>query len=244
MEQSEYKVMFDMEQGHWWFVARRFLALDWLKRLTKKGALVLDAGCGTGMNMQHLDGYAKTTGVDNSSTALSYCRLRGCNSLIQADIMNLPFKDGTFDAVVCLGVLYHRMITDDAKALSQMQRVLRKGGVAVITSPAFKFLSSRHDEVMHSIRRYTLEEFQQKISQAGFKILKASYIFMLIFPLVFVMRFIQKAGLLPVAYVSDFRMHSPLVNNAFIAALKLERALIKFMRLPFGTTVMCAAQKQ
>jgi SAM-dependent methyltransferase len=54
---------------------------------------------------------------------------------LNADMTRLPFRDGTFDLVFASHVLEH--IQDDRLALSEVRRVLRRGGVAVLPVPVF-----------------------------------------------------------------------------------------------------------
>lgn len=52
---------------------------------------------------------------------------------VKADICNLPFENGTFDVILCNHVLEH--IPDDTKAMSEMYRVLKKGGWGIFQIP-------------------------------------------------------------------------------------------------------------
>ncbi len=52
---------------------------------------------------------------------------------VKADICNLPFKDNTYDVILCNHVLEH--IPDDTKAMQELFRVLRKGGMAILQIP-------------------------------------------------------------------------------------------------------------
>ena len=52
---------------------------------------------------------------------------------LQASLTDLPFPDGCFDLIICFHVLEH--IPDDAAAMSELQRVLRSGGVALVQVP-------------------------------------------------------------------------------------------------------------
>lgn len=52
---------------------------------------------------------------------------------VKADITNLPFKDESFDAILCNHVLEH--IKDDTKAMMELLRVLKKGGWAILQIP-------------------------------------------------------------------------------------------------------------
>jgi SAM-dependent methyltransferase len=63
---------------------------------------------------------------------LTGARLQPTPWFAQADAQALPFKQGTFDRVLCAGVLYH--VRDCERALREMRRVLRPGGRAVIST--------------------------------------------------------------------------------------------------------------
>ncbi|GAA3564432.1 class I SAM-dependent methyltransferase [Snuella lapsa] len=52
---------------------------------------------------------------------------------VKADICDLPFDDGIFDVILCNHVLEH--IPDDTKAMSELYRVLKLGGMAVLQIP-------------------------------------------------------------------------------------------------------------
>lgn len=52
---------------------------------------------------------------------------------VKADICNLPFKDNEFDVIFCNHVLEH--IPDDTKAMQELYRVLKKGGMAILQIP-------------------------------------------------------------------------------------------------------------
>ncbi|MAM20120.1 MAG: methyltransferase domain-containing protein [Bacteroidota bacterium] len=52
---------------------------------------------------------------------------------VKADICNLPFKDNSFDFILCNHVLEH--IPDDTKAMQELYRILRPGGTAILQIP-------------------------------------------------------------------------------------------------------------
>ena len=87
---------------------------------------LLDAGCGTGSNLDELAAFGRATGVDLSAEALRFCRTRGV-SAARAGLLALPFPDGTFDGVTSFDVVYHGWVKDDRAAVREMARVLRPG---------------------------------------------------------------------------------------------------------------------
>jgi ubiquinone/menaquinone biosynthesis C-methylase UbiE len=99
---------------------------------------LLEAGCGGNPAVQFLDVCARYTGIDFSRQGIRVSSqvLAGCgvpHELCVGDICSMPFADASFDAVYSAHVLYH--IADAAsqrRALEEIARVLRPGGVAVI----------------------------------------------------------------------------------------------------------------
>jgi SAM-dependent methyltransferase len=98
------------------------------------GARLLDVGCGTGHHLADLRarGY-DAAGVDGSADMLGHARaLNPGADVRQADVEALPFPDASFDYVLCVEVL--RYLPDPRAAVREMARVLRPGGVALVTA--------------------------------------------------------------------------------------------------------------
>lgn len=62
---------------------------------------------------------------------------------VKADLTNLPFEDNTFDVIFCNHVLEH--IVEDKKAMSEMYRVLKKGGWGIFQVPLFQTKNTYED---------------------------------------------------------------------------------------------------
>ncbi|MCL5991135.1 MAG: class I SAM-dependent methyltransferase [Bacteroidetes bacterium] len=72
----------------------------------------------------------------------------------RADLTNLPFKDESFDCIICYHVLEH--IIDDNNAIREMYRVLKKGGWAIIQSPfdnSLEYSFERQDIITKAERK-------------------------------------------------------------------------------------------
>lgn len=95
---------------------------------------VLDAGCGSGRWARFLSQHvAFVEAVDPSDAAFSAAAVHHDLQNVRftcAGIEELPFADGSFDAVVCLGVLHH--LPDPVGGLSNLVRKLRPGGTMVL----------------------------------------------------------------------------------------------------------------
>ncbi|HUM05571.1 MAG TPA: class I SAM-dependent methyltransferase [Terriglobales bacterium] len=116
-------------------VSRRRFTLEMVESRLAPGSKILDVGCGTG----HLAGALMQRGydawgVDFSEGMVQYAAVHYRADRFQVgDIERIPFPDNTFDGIVCLGVMEY--LSSDEKALREMWRVLKPGGVAIITTP-------------------------------------------------------------------------------------------------------------
>jgi 2-polyprenyl-6-hydroxyphenyl methylase/3-demethylubiquinone-9 3-methyltransferase len=118
-----------------------------LERVTAS-TRALDMGCGNGRTGGPLllDRGASYTGVDISQTAVAAAREFGLDARVIEDASSLPFDSGSFDFVLCMEVLEHLFRPDFAAA--EMARVLRQGGVALITVPNVAYWRRRIDLAM------------------------------------------------------------------------------------------------
>ncbi|MFX1570947.1 MAG: methyltransferase domain-containing protein [Promethearchaeota archaeon] len=70
------------------------------------------------------------------------------------DLISLPYRDGIFDFVSALDVLEH--INDDELAISEISRILKKNGIAVITVPHRMKYYTTQDKIIGHYRRYEI----------------------------------------------------------------------------------------
>jgi ubiquinone/menaquinone biosynthesis C-methylase UbiE len=118
------------------YLVRRQHVLDMLQRSGVHGR-VLDIGCGPGVLTAELMAREwRVTGIDLSAGMLAAAS-KSMSSLPQgsigfaaAEATHLPFRDGVFDAVLCIGVISY--VDDVAALLGEVNRVLRPGGQAVL----------------------------------------------------------------------------------------------------------------
>ena len=113
-------------------------AMARLKRmLGARGGRLLDAGCGALASAEYAGlgaGFDKRVCVDFARAALLEARgkLGESGVFVQADVARLPFREGTFDAVLCAHVLYHLPPDEQAGAAREIHRALAEGGRAII----------------------------------------------------------------------------------------------------------------
>ena len=103
------------------------------------GQAVLDVACGTGIVARtvadRIGTGGRVVGVDLNDAMLTVARrVRPDLDWRQGVVADLPFPDGSFDAVLCQMALM--FFPDQARALREMARVARPGGVVALAVPA------------------------------------------------------------------------------------------------------------
>jgi ubiquinone/menaquinone biosynthesis C-methylase UbiE len=100
----------------------------------ESGPKLLDVGCGTGFHLARLRSRGfEVAGIDGSEDMLARARTANPGAdLRQGDVSALPFPDASFDVVLCVEVL--RYLAQPEACLKEMARVLRPGGVCLVTA--------------------------------------------------------------------------------------------------------------
>jgi SAM-dependent methyltransferase len=241
MQAHTYPIMYRVEESHWWFVGRRRILSSFVKQLVAgvEEPRILDVGCGTGANLEMLSQFGSAEGVDVSSEALAFCRSRGLEAVKKGEAEKLPYESNSFDLVTGLDVVEH--LDDDLAGLSEMHRVLRPGGTALLFVPAFMFLWGVQDDISHHRRRYTIKEFREVVTRAGFKIDRTTYVNITFFLPILLGRLLMRAtGFQP---ESENNLTVGFMNGILGKIFGSEAALLRFINFPFGVSAVCVARK-
>jgi len=240
---DEYRRMADLEGVQWWYAGMRRIARALLSpHLASEGSgtrRILDAGCGTGWNLQDLSIFGDTHGIDLSPLAVITTRLRG-GRVTQGNVLQLPYPASSFDVVTSFDVLYHAWVKDDAQAVRELARVLRPGGLILVKTPALKILWGAHDEAVHSRHRYTRGELERLLQGAGLHLVRSTYANSLLFPVLLSRRFLDRVLN---RHGSDVALLPPPVERAFFGLLAIEAFLVRRLALPIGASVFALARK-
>lgn len=247
MRPSELRKMRQLEDTYWWFVGRRHLVRSLIERFSpEESRLILDAGCGTGGTLSHLQGMGELWGCDIANESLEACRARGFDNLTQSPVENLDFPDARFDVVVSCDVIEH--IEADAQALGEMARVLRPGGILVLTVPAHRWLWSAHDEALDHLRRYETADLRRLIEGAGLEIELYSKAVAISMPAILASVAYRRLRRLfsgrgeKAQQTALFDLPRPL-NTALIWLLDIETWLMRYISLPLGASLVVVARK-
>ena len=156
----------ETDERLWWYRGRRRIVMEVARSLPlPRPARVLDAGCGSGRNMEELAALGEVVGLEPSEASLAAARARDVGAVVHGSLERAPFDDGEFDLATALDVIEH--IDDDHAALVELRRVVRPGGFLLVTVPAYPALWGPHDEANHHRRRYTRRALLGVAASAG-----------------------------------------------------------------------------
>jgi SAM-dependent methyltransferase len=124
--------------------------------------LLIDIGCGEKPYAEITKPYVKShVGVDHKGTLHDKSKIDRFGTAYE-----IPAKDGEFDCALCTAVLEH--LEEPDKAISEANRVLKKGGYAIYTVPLFWHL---HEEP-RDFYRYTKYGLKYLFEKNGFEIVE------------------------------------------------------------------------
>jgi SAM-dependent methyltransferase len=234
VQTAQFQLHADIEQQHWWFVARRRI----LQRLAAEllppspDATVIDVGCGTGANIAALAENYQCVGIDTSDEAIRFARQRfphvrfvtGC---APRDLGPWMSRAGL---VLLMDVLEH--VGDDFALLSELLAAAQPGTHFLLTVPADESLWGEHDESFGHFRRYDRLRLAQVWAGLPVKTLLISHFNSRLLPLVRLVRARNRwRGRAAGRAGTDFWLPSPPVNRALASVLAGEAGrLVEVLR--------------
>jgi SAM-dependent methyltransferase len=149
--------------------------------LTPEHGRILDIGCGSSRIVQTMP---RAVGMDLALRKLRWLRGAG-RQLLQGDMNALPFRDGSFDAVVCSEVIEH--IPREHVHLEELVRVIRPRGTLILGTPDYGKRLWRTLEwiygrifpggyVKEHINRYTHDGLRADLEELGLEVMDCRYV--------------------------------------------------------------------
>jgi len=203
----------------------------WLRKRAQPGQLLLNIGCGSG----EYNGAARAMGLRvlgcepeaeahrlAASTVPEGCEVRQCGLL--------ELRSEPADYIVMHDVLEH--IEDDATAVRALHGLLKPGGVAVVSVPAYQWLFGNHDVQLGHFRRYTRGSLLA-VLRGSFEIEASRYYGASLIPVALWFSRLSKKPY-PVAAASGGLMH---------ALMSWVCGLESHVPMPMGTSVLARVRK-
>ena len=240
MDRAAYDGMSAIENRHWWFVARRSIIASLIDRIDlPEVPRILEAGCGTGGNLELLADYGQLDAFEYDDDARALSAAKGiCPVRFGALPDRVDSGNAPYDLIAMLDVLEH--IDDDRASLATLGTLLARDGRMIVTVPAVPSLWSNHDVLHHHKRRYTRDGLSAVFAAAGLVVEDIGYFNSLLFPLALAQRLAARVtgSEQPV----DSLPAKPL-NAALQAVFSAERHMLGKVRFPIGLSLYAIARR-
>ena len=233
------------EDTHYWFRALRRNARTLLLQATGGRPLgrIIDCGAGTGRNLDWLSQYGDAVGLELSPLGLAVGRAHD-RRLVRGSVTALPFASDSADLATSFDVLYCLDEAAEARALREMWRVLRPGGIALFNVAALDILRGSHSTLTGEVRRYTRARLRARLLAADFTIDRLTFASLAPFPAALAVRSFERlSGRASQPSEADLQVPPAPLNAALDVVLACEAAWLGFGNLPIGTSIMATARK-
>lgn len=241
MSPEAYLQMQAVEREHWWFAGRRAIIASIISKIgLPKAPDILEAGCGTGGNLNLLSTFGRTYAFEMNATALDIARKNNQAAEVRQGQLPdaIPYENLMFDLVCMFDVLEH--VENDLAALQALSEKINPGGYLFVTVPALPMLWSEHDVKLHHYRRYMREQLADVIEQAGLESCWMSYFNFTLLPLALLSRWYARfTGNKP----TGEEMPPVPVNRIFRNIFLAERYWLFPKKLPIGLSLAVIARK-
>ena len=223
-----------LERWHWWFRGRQRIFEDILRRELPddRRRVVVTVGCGPIEGLRWLLPFAghegRVIGLDADASHAG--NLIPGVLYVVGRLETTPLHDACADVVLALDVLEH--IEDDVAALREAARMIRPGGVLIVSVPALPSLWGPQDEVNLHVRRYTRSRLADAFSRSGLPRPRLSYFNTFLFPVVAAVRWARRLT----GRNDDNR--PGLMNDFLLSVFQLERILLRRVTLPVGVSLL------
>ena len=239
MERVVYDHMAELDQRHWWYLGRRKVLAEIIRRIVRPpaDAQILEVGCGTGHNFQMLTKFGSVDAVELDETARSMAERRLGRRVLPDPLPELTsVADEGYDVICAFDVIEH--IPDDDHAIATIAAKLKPGGKLAMTVPAHRWMWSAHDVINHHKRRYSKRSLKALIEGSPLQLEAIGYLNSILFPLAVGQRMVSKA-----LGKQDSKLGIPPapINSMLEHIFATERHLIGRVPLPAGLSLFAVA---
>jgi len=241
MNAAEYANMDRMEATHWYYAGKRVIARHWLEQAgpPRPDQLLLDCGAGTGRFAKEMETSCRVMVLDDHEESLRILRTRfRADQILSLAGDQVPLPAASLDYVTALDVLEHT--PDDRAVVAGFARLLKPGGVALVTVPASMALWSDWDVSLHHYRRYSRPQLKALFPDSEWELLHVNYTNIVIYPAVWVIRKWRK--IFPSQSRSEDK-EPPQWLNAILQKIFVGLALWR-APLPIGVSLVLVARRR
>jgi SAM-dependent methyltransferase len=248
MDAAEYANIAALETEHWYYSGKRRFVRDWIQRVRppRPEDVLLDCGAGTGSFAKEMEQFCRVMVVVDHEEALKLLRPRfQPEQILSLAGDQVPLPDGALEYVTALDVLEH--VPDDAAVVRGFHRLLKPGGLVVVTVPASMALWSDWDVALHHFRRYSRPQLRALFPAEGWETVYVNYTNVLVYPAVWAVRRwrilrLRKGESGEVSIRSEDRL-PPRWVNSLLRQVFVRMANWRFP-FPFGVSLVLVARRR
>lgn len=251
MDALAYQQFLGLEKTHWWFIGRRRIFFELLKRFLPKkdDLLIMDVGCGYGGMLEGLSELGNAMGMEIDLDSARASLDRGCGGICLGSGYDMPIREDSVDLFTLFDAIEH--IEDDEKVVNQCAKALKPGGHIMITVPAYQFLYADNDRIAQHLRRYTRPRLKRIVRNAGLEVVKATHYNVLLFPLILPAVLLIKIKEKLRGPIGPERQGSTNLSYKYPGVLSMllreifssERFFLPWISMPFGHSIALIARK-
>lgn len=180
-----------VEEESFWFAHRNRAIVVAAKRFPPVGGPILDVGAGNGfVTVGLVKAGFPTIAIEPSGAGAALAVKRGLSVVLRGTLPSPAVAREIAGAIGLFDVIEH--VQNDVEWLSSLREYLKSGGRIYITTPAYAWLWSAIDEQSGHYRRYSLRSLRHLVTQAGFSVEFATYIFWCLPPAIFLARRLRR----------------------------------------------------
>lgn len=238
----------ESEESSFWYVPRNNLIAWTLGKYFPDAKSFYEMGCGTAivlMGLHEKNPSLKLTGSDIYPSGLEVAKARmgdNVDALFQSDAHGIPYRD-EFDVIGAFDVIEH--IDDDVGAMHELMQTLKPGGGAIFVVPRHMFMWSIMDDLACHKRRYGRRQFDARVREAGFEIIRTFSFGMLTLPLQYFSRKIMqrfRKGEKMADYL-ELKV-SPLTGFVLRVLFEIDQIPVRLgVNYPFGASLVVVARR-
>ena len=239
MERNVYVRQYNQNRNHWWFEGRKLILSRILNKYISKKKIILDYGCGVGINLDMLSKFGKVFYYDKSKLAINYVKKKFSNKNYFININELLKYKKKFDLIVATDVIEH--IKKDEKEIIKISHLLKKDGYILITVPAFQSLYSSKDISLKHFRRYNKETLHNLLNKYFIEIKFTYFNFILFLPISVLILFFKITKIKFINRVE--KKPNFFINKLAFYLFAFESFFINKIKFPFGISLLFFGKK-
>jgi 2-polyprenyl-3-methyl-5-hydroxy-6-metoxy-1,4-benzoquinol methylase len=229
MKCEQFDLHADIEERHWWFVARRRILREVVATILppSRQTTIVDVGCGTGANLAALADDYNCVGIDTSSDAIRLASERfGQAHFVCGNAFEMQSILASANLIMLNDVLEH--VQDDFRMLAELVSCANPGCHFLITVPADMNLWSEHDKSFGHFRRYSKHRLEQVWFGLPVHAMFVSHFNARLYPVVRAVRSVsQWRGKSAGRAGTDFNLPRPVVNGLLERVFAGERRVLR-----------------